>query len=160
MTSAHLQTAQLPAAQASRKVFMAGAAATVALAALSFGSSAQAKDNVYWSVGVGSPGVALNVGNAYPAYPVYSQPQAVYVQPQPVYVQPQPVYVQPAPVYYQNAPVYYQPRPVYVQPQPVYYGRPHGWRGHHGGGYRVQAPRPGYGGGYYGPRYAPVHFQR
>ena len=104
--------------KAKRSVVMASAAATLALAATSFAGAAHARDNVFWSVGVGSPGVEVNVGNAQP----------VYVQPQPVYVQPAPFYVQPAPVYY--------PRPVYVQPQPVvvYNGwnhpghRGHGWR--------------------------------
>lgn len=116
------------AIKANRSVVLAGAA-TLAVAALGFAGAAQARDNVYWSVGVGSPGVAVNVGNAFP-----------------VYVEPQPVYVQPAPVYVQPAPVYYQPAPVYYQPQPVYYGRPHGWYKHHGG--------------YYGPGYAPVYYQR
>ena len=126
-----------------RSVVLAGATAALAVAALSFAGSAQARDDVFWSVGVGAPGVALNVGNAGP----------VYMQPQPVYV--------PAPVYYEPRPVYVRPAPVYVQPQPVYYGRP-GWNRRHGGRY-VQAPRPGYGGGYYGPRYAPVsqvYYQR
>jgi PXPV repeat (3 copies) len=114
---------------ASRAMVMAGAAATLAVAALGFAGTAQARDNVFWSVGVGSPGVDFNVGNA---------------PPPPIYVQPAPVYVQPAPVYYPR-PVYVQPRPVYVQPAPVYYGRP-GWR----------ERRDGYvqGAGYaYGPRY-------
>lgn len=113
-----------------RSVALAGATAALALAAMGFAGSAQARDNVYWSVGVGSPGVSLNVGNGFP----------VYVVPQPVYIQPQPVYVQPAPVYY--------------QPQPVYYARPYGWRHRHGGRY-IEAPRP-----MYGPGYAPVYYQR
>src|SRR5674476_1563672 len=99
-----------------RTVFVAGATVALALAAMSFAGSAHARDNVFWSVGVGAPGVSLNVGNA-----------GVYMQPQPVYVQP--------------APVYYQPSPVYYQPQPVYYGR--GWNRRHVGAY-VQAPRAGY----------------
>ncbi|MGH8857141.1 MAG: hypothetical protein ACREXG_03820 [Polaromonas sp.] len=125
------------AIKTNRSVVVAGAAATLAIAALGFAGAAQARDNVYWSVGVGSPGVALNVGNALP----------VYVQPQPVYVQPAPVYYQPAPVYYQP-PVYVRPAPVYVVPQPVYYGRPHGWNKHHKGYYAQ------------GPGYAPVYYQR
>lgn len=128
-----------------RSVVLAGATAALAVAALSFAGSAQARDDVFWSVGVGAPGVALNVGNAGP-----------------VYMQPQPVYVQPAPVYYEPRPVFVRPAPVYVQPQPVYYGRPYGWNRRHGGQY-VQAPRPGYGAGYYGPGYAPVsqvYYQR
>ncbi len=126
--------------KANRSVVVASAMATLAVAAMGFVGSAQARDNVYWSVGVGSPGVGVNMGNAYP----------VYSQPQPVYVQPQPVYVQPAPVYYQPPPVYVQPQVVYGAPQPVYYGRPHGWNKHHGGYYG-----PGNGQGY-----APVYYQR
>lgn len=146
-----------------RSGFVASCAALLALGAVGFAGAAQARDNILFSVGVGVPGVAVGVSNAYPVYnqpvyaqPVYSQPaypQPVYVQQQPVYVQRQPVYVQPAPVYYQNA--------------PVYYGRPHG-HGHHRGGYYVQAPGPvygsgfgaGFGPGYYGQRYAPVYYRR
>lgn len=120
-----------------RSVALAGATAALALAAMGFAGSAQARDNVYWSVGVGSPGVSLNVGNGFP----------VYAAPQPVYIEPQPVYVQPAPVYY-------QPQPVYYQPQPVYYARPYAWQYRHGGRY-VEAPRR-----MYGPGYAPVYYQR
>ena len=98
----------------------AGAAAALALAAMSFAGSAQARDNVQWSVGVGVPGAVVNVGNA----PVYA--------PAPVYVQPAPVYVQPAPVFVQPRPVFVQPQAVYVAPQPVYYERRHGHRWHHG----------------------------
>ena len=94
--------------KANRSVVVAGAIATLAVAAMGFAGSAQARDNVYWSVGVGTPGAVVNVGNVGSVYP------------QPVYVQPQPVYVQPAPVYVQPRPVYVRPRPVYVQPQPVY----------------------------------------
>jgi len=132
------------AIKANRSVVVAGAAATLAIAAMGFAGAAQARDDVFWSVGVGTPGVSLNVGNAGP----------VYVQPAPVYYQPQPVYVQPAPVYYQPQPVFVRPAPMYVQPQPVYYGRPHGWNRRHGGQY-VEAPRYGYGQGY-----APVYYQR
>lgn len=137
---------------------LAGGAALLVLGATGFTGHAHARDNVSFSVGIGVPGVLVDLGNN--AYPVYSQP--VYIQPaypQPVYVQPRPVYVQPRPVYVQPAPVYVQPAPVYYQNAPVYYGRPHG-HGHHGGGYYVQAPRPGYGSGFSGQRYAPVYYQR
>ena len=87
-------------------------------AALLLGAgTAQARDSVYWSVGVGSPGVAVGVSNAYPAVVA-------------------PVIV-PAPVYYAPAPAYYAPQPVYYAPRPVYYGAPMvvapgGWyRGRH-----------------------------
>ncbi|MEO8118952.1 MAG: hypothetical protein ABI606_06485 [Rhodoferax sp.] len=103
------------------------AAAGVAIAALSMAGTAQA-DNVYWSVGVSSPGVNVGVANGPPVY------QQVY---EPVY---EPVYVQPRPVYRRAPPqvVYVQPEPVYVvQPQYVqagwgYPGRERGWRHGHG----------------------------
>ena len=71
-----------------RSGLMAGAVATLALAAVGFAGAAQARDNLSFSLGIGVPGVQVGVTNAYP------------------------VYSQPAPVYYQPAPVYYQPRPV------------------------------------------------
>lgn len=123
---------------ANRSVFLAGATATLAIAALVFADSAHARDNVYWSVGVGAPGVSLNVGNAGP-----------------VYMPAQPVYFEPEPIYYRPSPVYVRPAPIYVQPLPVYYGRPYGWNQRHGRQH-VQSPRPGYGGGYYDRNYAPV----
>jgi hypothetical protein len=70
------------------------AAVAVALGAFAAASAAHARSDVYFSIGVQSPGYG-------------------YVQPAPVYVQPAPVYVQP--------PAYYAPRPVYVQPS--YYGQ-------------------------------------
>jgi hypothetical protein len=89
-------------------------AAAAALAALLGAGVAQARDNVYWSVGVdAAPGVSLGVGNV---RPVVVAPQPVYVAPQPVYVAPAPVAVyRPAPVYraapvVYEAPVYYAPR--------------------------------------------------
>lgn len=90
-----------------RSILLAGAAVAAA-------SAAQARDNVYWSVGIdAAPGVSVGVGNY--------RPQTVYVAPQPVYVAPQPIYVPPPRVYYQ---------PVYVQPAPVYYG--YGYAPYHG----------------------------
>ncbi len=89
-------------------------------AALGASTAAQARDNVYWSVGVGGPGVSVGVGNA----PPYYAPRPVYVQPAPVYMAPRPVYVAPP------QPYYYQPGVVY--PAPVYYGPPrHYKRGKH-----------------------------
>jgi hypothetical protein len=83
------------------------AASTLALVGLGLAAAAQAGD-VYWNVGVSSPGVQLGVSSA---------PQVVY---QPVY---QPMY---QPVYVQRPPVYVQPRPVvYVQPAPVFVGQPY-----------------------------------
>ena len=91
-------------------------------AALGAATVAEARDNVYWSVGVGGPGVAVGVSNA----------------PPPRYYAPQPVYVQPAPVYVAPPPHYYYQRPQVVYPAPVYYGPPryhrhgkHRGHGHH-----------------------------
>ncbi|WP_309679129.1 hypothetical protein [Polaromonas sp.] len=151
--------------KSSRSVVFAGAAGALALAALGFAGAAQARDNIAWSVGVGSPGVSVNVGNAFPVY-----------APAPVYVQPAPVYYEPAPVYYQPAPVYVQPRPhyqsYYGQPQVVYVqpGYRHGWNKHHGRdhdrdddrggrGYR-QGLGPVNGAGWGSAGYAPVYYQR
>ncbi|MCM2296227.1 PXPV repeat protein [Rhodoferax sp.] len=81
------------------------AAVALALGAFAAASSAHARSDVYFSIGVQVPGV---------------------------YVQPAPVYVQPAPVYIQPAPVYVQPRPVFM-PVPGHYqrfdnGRHYGWQ--------------------------------
>lgn len=122
---------------ANRPVFLAGATATLVLAAMSFSGSAHARDDVFWSVGLGGPGVSLNVGNAGP-----------------VYLQAQPVHVQPAPIYYRPRPVWVRPAPVYLQYQPVYQAR--GWNRRHGGQYVVPAAEAGYGAGYYRSGYAPV----
>lgn len=114
------------------------AAAGLALAALMAAGTAQARGDVYWSVGVNSPGVALGVANAPP----------VYVAPAPVYMAPPPpVYMAPRPVYYGPPPAYYAPRPVYRVAPPVVvvpgygygYGHRHGHghgHGHWRGGYR------------------------
>jgi hypothetical protein len=91
------------------------AAAFVALASLA--GAAQARDNVFFSLGVqAAPGVSVGVSNVAP----------VYMAPQPVYVAPQPVYVE--------QPVYVAPRPIVVAPAAVYYGpgRRVGWHRHHG----------------------------
>lgn len=96
------------------------AAAGLMLAALGGASVAQARDNVYWSVGVqAAPGVSVGVGNHRPvvvAPPVYYAPAPVYVQPAPVYVQPRVYY--PQAYYVQAAPAY----PVYYD---GYYGKGH-----------------------------------
>ncbi|HEY8355996.1 MAG TPA: hypothetical protein VIL30_00940 [Ramlibacter sp.] len=77
-------------------------AAVLTLGALGAASTAQARTDVHFSIGL--PGYGYG-----------------YVQPAPVYVQPRPVYVQPQPIYY-------QPAPVYVQPS-AYYGRSYDRRG-------------------------------
>lgn len=99
-------------------------------------SPAQARDNVYWSIGVDSPGVQLGISNAPPVY--VQRPLPVYVQPVPVVVYPgygpgyghgsryeRPRYVVPAQVYHQRP-----PRVVYVQPYGAPIGRDFDHRGH------------------------------
>jgi len=100
-------------------------------AALGASTAAQARNDVFWSVGVGGPGVSVGVSNA----PPYYAPAPVYVQPAPVYMAPRPVYVAPRPVY--HAP------PVVYRPAPVYYGPPghrkhprHKWENRRGHGHR------------------------
>ena len=89
----------------------------LAVGALGMAGVAQARD-VYWSVGVGSPGVAVGVGNAPP--PVYYEPAPVYVAPPP------------PPVYYAPPPAYYAPPPpVIYRPAPVYYDGYRPYRHHH-----------------------------
>ena len=92
------------------------AAAVLAIATLGAASSAHARSDVSFSIGINVPGGYVQ------AAPVYLPPQPVYVQPRPVYVQPRPVYVQPAPVYLQPPPVYMQ------QPTYIYYNQGPGWK--------------------------------
>jgi hypothetical protein len=90
-------------------------AVAAALAALA--TTAQARDNVYWSLGIdAAPGVSLGVGNH---RPVVVAPAPVYVAPPPVYVAPRPVLVAPQPVYY------VRPAPVYVDGHYVHPGKRH-----------------------------------
>ncbi|MDP3821709.1 MAG: hypothetical protein Q8R33_09550 [Burkholderiales bacterium] len=111
------------------------ALAAVALAAAGTATVAQARDNVYFSVGANvAPGVSIGVSNG----PMY-YPAPVYVRPAPVYGRPAPVYYyEPAPVYYSAAPVYYGPAPVYVQPRHWKKHRHHRHSAHvqYGYGYR------------------------
>jgi len=90
------------------------AAMAVVLSAIVAASSAHARSDVYFSIGVQVPGI--------------------YVQPAPVYVQPRQYYV-PAPNFYAPAPNFYAPAPIYYQRHDN--GRRHGaqqWRrgGPHG----------------------------
>ena len=102
-------------------------AAAVALVVAGAAGAANARSNVYFSIGANiAPGVVIGASNG-PGYypPVYSS----YVQP---------VYSVPAPVYY--APTYYAPS-YYVRPAPVvyaprYYSRPHRHVRYYGHGYR------------------------
>ena len=104
------------------------AMAAVTLALLAGAGAAQARSDVYWSVGVGVPGVVVGASNG-PSYSYYPPP-VYYTPPPPVYYAP-PVYRAPAPVYYAPPPVYYAPRPHHYRP-PVHHGRGN----HHGGGHR------------------------
>jgi hypothetical protein len=120
--------------QFNRSFFAKAGAAAVALAAIGTAGVAQARSDVYWSVGINAaPGVVVG-GSNYPA-PVYSAP--VYAAPGYVapayYGQPPVVYSAPAPVVYSAPPVVYTrpyvyPRP-YVAPVVVYRGG--GWGHHH-----------------------------
>jgi hypothetical protein len=96
------------------KISVSTLASVACVAALTLGASGavRAQDNVFWSIGMSSPGVRIGVSNA----------PAVVVQP---------------PVYVQQAPVYVAPRPVVYVPQPVVYGYS-GWGRRYGGheGYR------------------------
>ena len=84
-----------------RSVSSLVAVGALALAAVGMASSAQAGD-VFWSIGVNSPGVQVGVANGAPMLmvPVYSEPRVVYRQPRVVYEEPrQVVYVRQAPVF-------------------------------------------------------------
>lgn len=95
----------------------AGVAAALVLAAAGTATVAQARDNVYFSIGANlAPGVSIGASNYAPRY--YGGP-SYYAAPAPVYYQPAPVYYQPAPVYYEPAPTYYEP--VVWGPRPVFY---------------------------------------
>lgn len=97
--------------------------------ALSAGASTAHAADVYWSVGVQSPGVQLGVSNAPPA-PVYvhrPRPQAVYVQPTPVVVYPGYRHVRPVVQVVREPVVVYQNAPQYVVVDP--------WRAGIGRGY-------------------------
>ena len=113
----HSQSTAMPALPTRRLpglAFKVMAAAVLLVGAAGVATRAHA-DNLYWSVGVGSPGVSVGITNGWPG-PVYVQPVAV------------------APIYYQTVPVY---QPGWAPP-----GHAHGWyknRGHghhkgHGGG--------------------------
>ena len=114
----------LPIRLLSGVAFKVMAAAVLLAGAAGVATRAHA-DNLYWSGGVGSPGVSVGITNGWPG-PVYVQPAPVYLRPSPVFVQPVAV----APIYYQTVPVY---QPGWAPP-----GRAHGWyknrgHGHHGG---------------------------
>lgn len=78
------------------------AAGAWALSGIATQAEARGGNDVYWSIGVNSPGVAVGVSNAPP----------VYHAPRPIYHAPQPIYYAPPPVYY-APPAYHEPRPAY-----------------------------------------------
>jgi hypothetical protein len=118
----------------SRSVYVKAAVVALAMAAAGTATVAQARSDVFFSVGANvAPGVSIGVSNA-PYYPAY-YPQPVYVQPQPVYVQPAPIYV-PQPVYYGYG--YGYARPAAVVGVNYYYGPQ--WR-HRGGYWQGQGHR-------------------
>jgi PXPV repeat (3 copies) len=82
------------------------AVAALASAALLGATVAEARPDVYVSIGFESG-------------PTWVQPAPVYVQPRPVYVQPAPVYVRP--------PVFVPPCDVYGRPYRGGYGERHHW---------------------------------
>lgn len=99
--------------QLSRSLIAKAAAAAVVLAAAGTASVAQARDNVYFSIGANvAPGVVVGASNYAPRY----------YAPAPVYYAPAPVYYESAPVYYEPSPVYYESAPVVWGPRPVFYG--------------------------------------
>ena len=108
--------------KSSRSVYVKMAAAALALAAAGAAPLAQARSDVYFSVGANvAPGVSIGVSNA----PVYYPPVYGYLQPAPVYG-PAPIVVAP-PTYYS----YGYARPIVV-PAPVYYAPRHHRHRHRG----------------------------
>lgn len=105
--------------------------------AASIGSAhARGGNDVYWSVGITQPGVAVGVSNTPPvvvhqSYPSYT-PYPVY-QPRPVYQRP--IVIQHTPVVVHQPYPYRYVQPVVVAPQPYYQpGRGH-WKDRHGRGH-------------------------
>lgn len=90
-------------------------AATLATAALGAATVAEARPEVFLSIGLQSG-------------PAWVEPARGYVHPQPVYVQPRRVFVEPAPVYL-RPPVFVSPRPVFGRYDArVEWQRGHDWR--------------------------------
>ncbi|MDP2262575.1 MAG: hypothetical protein Q8K24_05385 [Hydrogenophaga sp.] len=129
MKAAFLQTPWSRSSVWARGVMLASLAAGAW--ALSAGTAqARSGNDVYWSIGVHSPGVAVGVSNAPPvvvhqSYPSY-RPYPIYQQPQPVYQQ-RPIVIQHAPVVVHQPYPYPYVRPIVVAPAPSYHpGRGHG----------------------------------
>ena len=90
-------------------------AAAVGIGLFGLASAAQARSDVYFSVGVGG-------------VPVYAEPAPVVVQPAPVYVEPARTYAYPRPVYVQPSRVYVEPDYSFEEERAW---RRHQWRRHH-----------------------------
>ena len=120
---------------------LASAVLAAGVWALSAGATTAQAQNVYWSIGVHSPGVAVGVANTPPVV-YHHAPPVVYHRPPPVVYQAVPQVVYQAPVVVQS--------PVRVQPgwqerrQPPGRGQHRGWhqergwkgdRGGHGHGH-------------------------
>lgn len=112
-----MQTISLPSNGFLSRSFAKAMAATALLTGVVAYSASARADNVYWSIGLGSPGVTIGMTNA--------RPLPIFVQPQPYYGQPAPVFVHPGAIYPQQVPIYVQLGPVYQQGWAVQ-GRPHG----------------------------------
>lgn len=108
-----------------------------AWAVSTLGGVAHARD-VYFSVGVNSPGVSVGVSNLPPVR--YYHPAPVVVAPPVVYASPPPVVVYPSRSVRAHPPVVYAPPPVHYGPPPGHWHRPpHGKgpdRRGHGNGHR------------------------
>jgi hypothetical protein len=114
----------------SRSLIAKAGAAVLVLAAAGTASVAQARDNVYFSIGANvAPGVVVGASNA----PYYYGPR--YYAPAPVYYTPAPVYYEPAPEVVYYGPEYYDPAvriryvwsPAYHRYYYMHQGRRH-WR--------------------------------
>ena len=85
---------------------LAATTATV-FVVLGVATSAHARNDVTFSIGIHVPGVYVQTAPVYTPPPrIIYQPRTVYVQPAPIYVQPRPVFVQPPAygVHYRSGP--------------------------------------------------------
>lgn len=111
-----------------RRAWKLATAAGIALAALGTASTAQARGDVFFTIGASvAPGLTLGISSApfYRPAPVYYAPATVYYGPAHVYYQSAPVYYHPAPVYYQSTVLVARPLMIYGPP---YYRHGHGYR--------------------------------
>lgn len=115
MNTSPLQAPWARTSALARGLTLAALAAS-AWALSSVATQAHARDNnLSWSIGVTSPGVAVGVSN-YP--PVYVERYPVYEERYPIYEERRPIYQRPIVV--ERRPVVVYPQPIYVQPRPYY----------------------------------------